>query len=603
MYTSDEFNEENQGGYSEEQSSTSYDSGNKTKLIFIVALVIVLIILIVLVLSKKGVFKKEDHYVLNVSPESVVVSYGGTKNIAYEVRNNDELVPNATVTFTVEDEEVATVDNNNVTGVSYGKTGIYAVYKDQEGKTVQKYVEVTVADGDPNTPITNVVFPNGDLQMPVNSTYDIVLGIEPTTGFVENKKFRSSNNNIVTVDSLGKLTAISEGEATIKIDVNNSAFTKGLKVYVNNKSTVPSLIINPTKITIGTTIEKIVIGDSKELEYAVEPDNADKSNIVWSSSNTGVLTIDDNGKITGIKEGSATIKAEAPNGVGDSIKIKVEKSAVEITEITLDSTEISLTTGETQTIAPTIVPDDATDKTLTYTSSNSAVATVESNMDTTATITAVAAGSATITIKSSNNIEKTIQVTVSDAAPIDPGSSGGSSGGGGGGSSCKKTCPAGQYVSNCKCVTCEAGYYCRDGKKNKCSSGYSSKAGASSCTRSSCPAGSYLDSSHSTGCRTCPSGKYCSGGTAMPKTCANGKIPNSGKTGCQNCSIANCVTYGGGGTSCTCTKCQTNYVTQGSSCKYVGSTATKPCASRGTVGECNASSNCKWDYTYGCRNK
>ena len=160
------------------------------------------------------------------------------------------------------------------------------------------------------------------------------------------------------------------------------------------------------------------------------------------------------------------------------------------------------------------------------------------------------------------------------------------------------------YGSDSRCTACKAGTYQNlDGQKSckKCSSGYSSKQGASYCTRSSCPAGSYLDSSYSTGCRPCPSGKYCSGGTALPKTCNSGQKVNSNKTGCVNCSgISNCARYGSNGISCWCTSCNSGYTLSSSTkCTKV----TKPCGSRGSVGECTADNKCKWDYSYGCRNK
>ena len=599
MYT-DEFND-NQYDNTEVEETKTYENngGNKIKLIVIGVLAVVLIVLIVLVLGRGKGRSKNNNYVLSLYPETITIPYGQTVNVSYDVRNNGEMVENPTVKLIIENDEIVQIDGLNLKGLSYGKTMLIASFVDSNGKTVQEMKEVTVADGTPGTTVTDVVIPEGDLQLPPTGTYEINLTIEPPAGYVENKKFTSSNSNVVTVDNTGKVTAVGKGEATIIIDINNGAVKKQLKVYVNEKNTTPKLVVSPTKITISDAVENIIVGDSKNLSYVIYPDEASKENIVWSSSDDKVLTINENGKITGVKAGEATIKVVTPNNISDSIKVKVQAKEIPVTDITLSVTELNLSTGQSETITPVVLPEDATDKTLMYSSSDTSIASVMAN-DGVATITALSAGNATITIKSTNDIIKTINVTVTQTEIIvDPGGSGG----GGGGSSCKKTCPNGQYVSNCKCVTCEAGNYCKDGKKTACPSGYSSSAGASACNRTSCPSGSYLDSTYSTGCRPCPSGKYCSGGKAMPQTCANGKIPNSGKTGCQDCKINNCVTYGGGGTSCTCTKCQPNYVSQGSSCKYVGDSTTKSCASRGTVSECTASSSCKWDYTYGCRNK
>ena len=245
MYTDESINEENREDYEnnyDDQSNKSYDSSSRTKIIFIIALVVILIILIILVLTKnKGGFGKKDNYVLNIDPPTIVIPYGESKVI-----NNDEILNNAIVNLTVENEDVVALNNNSITGLNYGKSILVATYTDSEGNTIQKIVEITVADGDPNTPISNVQFPEGDLQMPVNSTYDIPIVIDPSSGYVESKKFRSSNNNIITVDNTGKITSLAEGEATVKIDINNGVFSSNLKVYVNNKSQVPAIIINPS---------------------------------------------------------------------------------------------------------------------------------------------------------------------------------------------------------------------------------------------------------------------------------------------------------------------------------------------------------------------
>ena len=80
---------------------------------------------------------------------------------------------------------------------------------------------------------------------------------------------------------------------------------------------------------------------------------------------------------------------------------------VEVTEITLNKTALTLETGKTAVLTATVTPDNATDKTVTWLTSNSKVATVKNGK-----ITAKSAGTATITAKTSNGKVATCKVTV-----------------------------------------------------------------------------------------------------------------------------------------------------------------------------------------------
>ena len=543
----------NDNGYESniEDESTVIDNngGNRNKLIIIGVLAAVLIILIVIIISRGRGGSKNNNYVLSLYPENIIVPLGETVNISYDVRNNGELLQNPTVRLIIENEEIVKLEDTNIKGISYGKTMLIASFVDDNGKTVQELKEVTVADGKPGVNITDVVIAEGDLQMPLSGTYDLRLTIEPQDGYVENKKFTSSNNNVVMVDSNGQITAVGEGEATIIIDINNGAIKKQLKVYVNGNNTTPKLVVSPTKITIGNGVENIIVGNSANLSYVVYPDEASKDNIVWSSSDTSVLTVDENGKITGVKTGEATVKVTTPNNISDSIKIKVQSKEIEVTDINVSTTELYLSTGQSETITPEVLPEDATDKNLSYESSDTSIASVIANGEE-ATITGVGAGTATITIKSINDVSKTINVTVSASdTPID---SGGYSGGGGSCASCNKvTCGSGQYCNCGKCAACPAGYTCSNGQKTVCPKGsycnngskYSCPSGkttsgtgaksASDCKATTCPNGTYVSGSD---CPTCPKGYYCYGGNKY--ACPSGKTTSgTGNSSSGACSV------------------------------------------------------------------
>lgn len=517
MYTED-YNDENEEEVETKEERTSYNSSSPKSLLKIVAVVILILILLALIyfvfFKGNGGIGKENKYTLTVSPENIVVPLGKTQNISYEVRNNGVVVPDAVVRLVVVDENIAKVDNTVLTGLSYGKTAIMATYVSTDGKSYQETKEVTVADGNPNVPITDVNFPSGDLQMPFNGSYNLNLGITPSNGYVENKVITSSNNNVVIVDKSGLITAVSEGEAVISVDINNGAYKKDILVFVSRDSEISKLVVSPTAIEISNPINKIKEGETTVLKYNITPSNADTDNIKWTSSNENILTIDYRGKVTALKPGITTVKVTTFNNISDSITIEVEKKEIVVESIELSINELSMMAGTSQMIIPVVNPIDATDRTLTYEIDNQLVATVTPSSDTSSvTITSVAAGTATLTIKASNGVSKTLTITVIGDEPDEP-----SGGGGGSCASCSKVaCGAGEYCKCGKCVTCPSGNYCYNNKKTACAAGKGSVSGSSSYQDCSACAKGYYATGDGKGCVACPVGKTTKGSGSTSK--------------------------------------------------------------------------------------
>ena len=166
----------------------------------------------------------------------------------------------------------------------------------------------------------------------------------------------------------------------------------------NQKVAVSSVSLNKTSVTLTE-------GESEVLNATVKPDNATDKTVTWSSSDASVAKVE-NGKVTAVKAGSATITAKAGDKSA-TCTVTVNKKVVAVTSVTLNKTELTLTEGEAETLTATVKPDDATDKTVTWSSSDASIATVDAN----GKVTAVKAGTATITAKAGDK-SATCTVTV-----------------------------------------------------------------------------------------------------------------------------------------------------------------------------------------------
>ena len=193
----------------------------------------------------------------------------------------------------------------------------------------------------------------------------------------------SSNTRVATVMPIddvsiagiwfpcGLVTAVAEGEAVITAKAGDATAT--CKVDVVNG------IVEVTEITLDQQEVHMSPGQTVQLTATVKPDEAAATaQISWSSSNTDVATVDEEGKVTANDvTGETFIKAS----VGDksaSCLVKVE-SEVAIESITLNEVSLTLKEGETFQLTATLHPETATPKPIVWTSSIPAVATVDEN--------------------------------------------------------------------------------------------------------------------------------------------------------------------------------------------------------------------------------
>jgi GH25 family lysozyme M1 (1,4-beta-N-acetylmuramidase) len=160
-----------------------------------------------------------------------------------------------------------------------------------------------------------------------------------------------------------------------------------------------SVKLNKNDITFG-------IGEKYTLVTTVE--NGDISQVAFTTSDRKVATVDNNGKITAVGTGTATITANTYNGLKTQCKVTVKKLA---NSIKLDKTSITLGVGEQYDFSSSI-PNGTAAYFRSYYSDNTAIATVQKSGG---LMTAKTAGTTTIRCKLSSGREATCKVTVKSA--------------------------------------------------------------------------------------------------------------------------------------------------------------------------------------------
>lgn len=172
--------------------------------------------------------------------------------------------------------------------------------------------------------------------------------------------------------------------------------------------TVTGVTLNKTELTLET-------GGSETLTATVAPSDATNKNVTWKSSNTAVATVDDNGKVTGVAAGEATITVTTEEGGKTATcKVIVSDKEIKVTGVKLNKSETSLLVGGNETLTATVLPEDATNQNVTWKSDKPEIATVDAN----GKVTGVAVGTATITATAQDGSGVSGSCTVTVLAPV-----------------------------------------------------------------------------------------------------------------------------------------------------------------------------------------
>lgn len=158
----------------------------------------------------------------------------------------------------------------------------------------------------------------------------------------------------------------------------------------------------------------ITVSKGKTVTVKAKVSGISNYTLVWTSSDKSIVTVTDEGKITGVKKGSADVTVSVKN-TDASAKVRVTVGTP-VTGVTVSEKSISLKAGSTYEIKAKISPSNASDKALTYSSSNKKVAEVSSD----GIITGVKSGSANITVKAADGSGKKTVIAVKVTARSKP---------------------------------------------------------------------------------------------------------------------------------------------------------------------------------------
>ena len=248
-------------------------------------------------------------------------------------------------------------------------------------------------------PVTGVTLSQTKLPLLRGATAKLTATVSPT-GATNRKITWSSNNTTVATVENGTVTAVSAGNAIITVTTEDGNHTARCEVVVTDPIPVSGVTLSQTKLPL-------LKGATAKLTATVSPADATNKKVRWSSNNTAVAIVE-NGTVTAVSAGNATITVTTEDGNYTARCVVVVTDPIPVTGVTLSQTELLLVKGAIVTLAAAVVPSDATNQKVTWSSNNTAVAIVENG-----TVTAVSGGAATITVTTEDgNHTATCEITV-----------------------------------------------------------------------------------------------------------------------------------------------------------------------------------------------
>ncbi|SFR67382.1 Ig-like domain-containing protein [Anaeromicropila populeti] len=289
--------------------------------------------------------------------------------------------------------KVATVTSGGVVKGIRGGVTVIACISEDGGYVANCVVTVTQV-------VTSITLNKSSYTLGIGKTVSLKATIKSNYATNQKLKWTSSNIKVATVSSKGVVTGKKLGTITIKV-----AATDGSGEYATCKIRV---VRQATSITLNKTTLRMLVGTTTKIRASVSPSTATYRTVKWSTSDEEVATVDVNGNVSAVKEGSCKITAKAKDNSGKQAVCWVYVSkAVASTSVSVSQKDMVMVKGTAAMVSVSISPSNSTDK-VYFSSDNKSVASVTSS----GRVTARKPGVATITVRTSSGRYALVNVTV-----------------------------------------------------------------------------------------------------------------------------------------------------------------------------------------------
>ena len=285
----------------------------RKSIIIPIVLLLCIIILVILVFRRNNVIPT-----ISFDESQITMHVGEYKEISPIVKNID----NYTLSWQSSNPQVATIDNGIVNALMKGNTTITVTI---ENFSVSTSINIIVDNIYPDS----IKLDQNEIEMFIDESYTLNYTLLPDNVTNKEVTWEVDDNGILTINN-GSITPLRVGKTYLKVTASNGISDRCLV-------TIKGREIDVTSITFDKDNYSVYLGETIEIKATVLPSDATNKELIWTSSNTSIATID-NGVVTPNNKGSVTITATDIKGqIKKTANVTVLKRIVNInpSEITI----------------------------------------------------------------------------------------------------------------------------------------------------------------------------------------------------------------------------------------------------------------------------
>lgn len=344
--------------------------------------------------AKLPLYAADDPYLQGLTSAGdglQVIVLAVKKGVQLQVNVQPKSVKNKQVTLSVDNEGVARVKGNSVTGVAPGETVLTIASKQDPSVTLQYRIVVV-------QPVTRLTVTAPAKNVSVGGTMQLTPVYTPDNATRKGVTWSSANEQIATVDENGVVTGLKRGNTRITaIATDGSKIRANVNVQVTQ--TAQEIQLDKAEMTVDA-------GKTGVLKATVLPKDTNNKNVVWSSSDESVAKVNAQGRVTGVSLGDCEITC-ASKETGDVQAKAVVHVQQPVKKVTFADAPY-VYNGETAQLSWTIEPENASNPKLQFKSSSEKVLTVDEN----GVVTGVSGGDAFVTAVTTDGSKRQAKVKV-----------------------------------------------------------------------------------------------------------------------------------------------------------------------------------------------
>lgn len=299
---------------------------------------------------------------VTVTADTKTLFIGTTAQLTATVKPADASITG--VKWESTNEKVAVVDEYGVvTGVGRGQATIRATAADGGGQRAS--VNVTVKQQPESITLSGL---SGNIR--VGGGVTLKATVLPNTTSDKAVVWSTSDASVATVSANGYVKGVRAGSCTITCQ--SKAFPE---VYAQIDVTVYAPV---TSITFNEKNPSVAVGRSIALSWTVKPQDATDSSVSFSTNKPDVVSVSDDGIVTGLKRGECYVYATANDGSGKKATIRVTVTQP-VTGVTMKYTSQNVGLNKYTTNTAILEPANADNKKMQWTSQDERIATVSGN--------------------------------------------------------------------------------------------------------------------------------------------------------------------------------------------------------------------------------